>query len=94
MTEGENKHDCISNDDLLEKTKLNIENLDSGDRGFVLKFYKESDVATMVRNFITKYPKQTKIKPDNKLVFTKELLNTNVIQEASNLLEQLENCNF
>ena len=75
-------------------SKLNIENLDSGDRGFVLKFYKESNVADMVRNFITKYPEQTKIKPDNKLVFTKKLLNTNVIEETSNLLEQLENCNF
>ena len=78
------KHKC---------SKLNIENLDSGTHGFVLKFCKEADVSDMVHNFIIKYPNQTKIKPDNKLIFTKELGKMDIIKEATNLLEQIENCN-
>ncbi|WP_417904652.1 transcription-repair coupling factor [Candidatus Tisiphia endosymbiont of Micropterix aruncella] len=74
------KHKC---------SKLNIENLDSGDRGFVLKFYKESDIADKIRNFVIKYPQQTKIKPDTKLVFTKTLVGKDIIEEANSLLEQL-----
>ncbi|WP_342271454.1 transcription-repair coupling factor [Candidatus Tisiphia endosymbiont of Parasteatoda lunata] len=74
------KHKC---------SKLNIENLDSSDRGFVLKFYKESDIADKIRNFVIKYPQQTKIKPDTKLVFTKTLVGKDIIEEANSLLEQL-----
>jgi transcription-repair coupling factor (superfamily II helicase) len=70
-------------------TSLNIENLDSGEKGFVIKFHKEADIADMVRNFIIKHPQQTKIKPDSKLIFTKILLGKNIINEANYLLEQL-----
>ncbi|WP_425363918.1 transcription-repair coupling factor [Candidatus Tisiphia endosymbiont of Hybos culiciformis] len=74
------KHKC---------SKLNIENLDSGERGFVLKFYKEADIADKVKNFVIKHPQQTKIKPDNKLVFSKILVGKDIIKEANSLLEQL-----
>ncbi|WP_341756736.1 MULTISPECIES: transcription-repair coupling factor [unclassified Candidatus Tisiphia] len=74
------KHKC---------SQLNIENLDSGERGFVLKFYKEEDIADKVRNFVIKYPQQTKIKPDTKLVFSKILVGKDIIKETNSLLEQL-----
>ncbi len=74
------KHKC---------SKLNIENLDSGDRGFVVKFYKEADIADKVRNFVIKHPQQTKIKPDSKLIFTKILVGKDIIKETNSLLEQL-----
>lgn len=74
------KHKC---------SKLNIENLDSGERGFVLKFYKEADIAGKVMNFVIKYPQQTKIKPDTKLIFSKILVGKDIIEETNSLLEQL-----
>lgn len=73
--------------------KLFIENLDSGDKGFVVKFYKESDVADLVSKFIMKYPGQTKIRPDNKLIYTKRLVGVDIIKEANDLLDKLgEGC--
>ncbi|MCC8399035.1 MAG: transcription-repair coupling factor [Rickettsia endosymbiont of Platyusa sonomae] len=74
------KHKC---------SKLNIENLDSGERGFVLKFYKEADIADKVMNFVIKHPQQTKIKPDTKLIFSKILVGKDIIEETNSLLEQL-----
>ncbi|WP_250311753.1 transcription-repair coupling factor [Rickettsia endosymbiont of Oedothorax gibbosus] len=74
------KHKC---------SKLNIENLDSGERGFVLKFYKEADIAGKVMNFVIKHPQQTKIKPDAKLIFSKILVGKDIIEETNSLLEQL-----
>ncbi|WP_341748736.1 transcription-repair coupling factor [Candidatus Tisiphia endosymbiont of Sialis lutaria] len=74
------KHKC---------SKLNIENLDSGERGFVLKFYKEADIAGKVMNFVIKHPQQTKIKPDTKLIFSKILVGKDIIEETNSLLEQL-----
>ena len=53
------------------------------------EFYKESDIADKIRNFVIKYPQQTKIKPDTKLVFTKTLVGKDIIEEANSLLEQL-----
>lgn len=74
------KHKC---------SKLNIENLDSGERGFVLKFYKEADIVGKVMNFVIKHPQQTKIKPDTKLIFSKILVGKDIIEETNSLLEQL-----
>ncbi|MFY9590075.1 transcription-repair coupling factor [Rickettsia endosymbiont of Halotydeus destructor] len=69
--------------------KLNIENLDSGENGFVIRFYKNADMAEKVIKFVSQYPQQTKIKPDNKLIFTKKLTDKNIITETNQLLERL-----
>ena len=64
--------------------KLNIENLDSGDNGFVIKFYKNADMADKILKFVsTYYTANTKIKPDNKLV------GKNIIAETNQLLWNL-----
>lgn len=69
--------------------KLYIENLDSGDNGFVIKFYKNADMADKILKFVRTYPNQAKIKPDNKLVFIKKLIDKNIILEANQLLWNL-----
>ncbi|WP_347938922.1 transcription-repair coupling factor [Rickettsia oklahomensis] len=66
--------------------KLNIENLDSGDNGFVIKFYKNADMADKILKFVSIYHSQAKIKPDNRLVFIKKLVDKNIIVEANRLL--------
>lgn len=69
--------------------KLNIENLDSGDNGFVIKFYKNADMTDKILKFIGTYSNQAKIKPDNKLVYIKKLVDKNIIVEANQLLWNL-----
>ncbi len=69
--------------------KLNIENLDSGDNGFVIKFYKNADMTDKILKFVSTYSNQAKIKPDNKLVFIKKLVDKNIITEANQLLWNL-----
>ncbi|UZW38291.1 transcription-repair coupling factor [Rickettsia conorii] len=69
--------------------KLNIENLDSGDNGFVIKFYKNADMADKILKFVSTYSNQAKIKPDNKLVYIKKLVDKNIIVEANQLLWNL-----
>ncbi|AFB20923.1 transcription-repair coupling factor [Rickettsia canadensis] len=69
--------------------KLNIENLDSGDNGFVIKFYKNANMADKILKFVSTYHSQAKIKPDNRLVFIKKLVGKNVIVEANQLLWNL-----
>lgn len=69
--------------------KLNIENLDSGDNGFVIKFYKNADMADKVLKFVSTYPNQAKIKPDNKLVFIKKLVGKEIVLETNQLLWNL-----
>lgn len=69
--------------------KLNIENLDSGDNGFVIKFYKNADMADKILKFVSTYTANAKIKPDNKLVFIKKLVGKNIITEANQLLWNL-----
>ncbi|KAJ6644899.1 Transcription-repair-coupling factor [Pseudolycoriella hygida] len=71
---------------------LNIETLDCGEKGFVLKFHKEADIAEAISKFVTKYHQQTKLKPGNKLIFNKNLIEENVIKEADNLLDILGEC--
>ncbi|AAU04051.1 transcription-repair coupling factor [Rickettsia typhi] len=66
--------------------KLNIENLDSGDDGFVIRFYKNADMSDKILKFVSRYSNQTKIKPNNKLVFIKKLVDKNIITEANQLL--------
>lgn len=66
--------------------ELKIEQLESGPKGFVIKFNQNFDVSEMVMNFATKFQDQVKIKPDNKLVFVQNLLQTDIIEEAERLL--------
>ncbi|WP_037202944.1 transcription-repair coupling factor [Rickettsia tamurae] len=69
--------------------KLNIENLDSGDNGFVIKFYKNADMTDKILKFVSAYSNQAKIKPDNKLVFIRKLVDKNIIVEVNQLLWNL-----
>lgn len=70
-------------------SKLQIASLDSGDKGFLIKFRQGADVTGMVMNFIGKYPRHAKLKPDNKLAFLKELNSENILGEVGNLLREL-----
>ncbi|WP_341789459.1 transcription-repair coupling factor [Rickettsia endosymbiont of Polydrusus tereticollis] len=69
--------------------KLNIENLDSGQGGFVIRFYKNADMAEKIIKFVSQYSQQAKVKPDNKLIFTKKLTDENIITETNQLLDKL-----
>ena len=68
---------------------LKIESLDCGSGGFVVKFNKNFDVADIVMPFVQKFPRHAKIKPDNKLVFIKDLKNSaDILEEAKEFLKQ------
>ncbi len=69
---------------------LKIQNLDSGPNGFVMRFNENFDVSAMVMNFINKYPRYAKIKPNNKLVYLKELKVSNILVETKKLLAILQ----
>ena len=69
--------------------KLKIENFDAGPNGFVIKFNKDFDVSDMVMNFVQKHPRHAKIKPDNKLVFLKNLKPpVDILREVHNILDE------
>jgi transcription-repair coupling factor (superfamily II helicase) len=68
---------------------LHIEHLDSGENGFVLKFCQDVNVNDMIMRFINKYPRHTKIKPNNKLVFITALSQSNILASVNKLLEEL-----
>jgi transcription-repair coupling factor (superfamily II helicase) len=70
---------------------LKIESLDSGTGGFVVKFNKNFDVSDIVMSFVQKFPRHAKIKPDNKLVFIKNLKNSSdLLEEAKEFLKQFQ----
>lgn len=70
---------------------LKIESLDSGTGGFVVKFNKNFDVSNIVMSFVQKFPRHAKIKPDNKLVFIKNLKNSSdLLEEAKEFLKQFQ----
>ena len=69
--------------------ELKIEALDSGPEGFVIRFNDNFDVSEKVMNFVQKYPRNAKIKPDNKLVYLKKLNQDNLIHEANQFLAEL-----
>lgn len=71
-------------------SKLNIENLNSGEQGFVLRFRKNIDVSDLVFNFIKKHPKNTKITPDNKLIVQIKIDPNNIISKAKQVLNDFE----
>ena len=68
--------------------KLGIENLDSGPLGFVFQFHKNADVSNMVMEFINKYPRHAKIKPNNKLIYMVNLNSENIILELNKMLKE------
>jgi transcription-repair coupling factor (superfamily II helicase) len=68
---------------------LHISNLDSGEKGFLVKFWEKTDVSNVVLSFITSHPRHAKIRPDNKLVFLKNLNPKNILQEAENFLNSM-----
>ena len=75
------KRNCIA---------LNIQNLDAGPNGFGVIFNEHSDVSEMVLKFLTRYPVQVQIKPNNKLVFLKKLTPKNSFSETESLLAKLK----
>lgn len=62
-----------------------ITTLDSGNSGFVLIFDDSADNDKIIE-FLKNNPRNTKVKPGNKLVFIKDLTKLNVIEEAKKLL--------
>ena len=68
---------------------LNIESLDSGPNGFVIKFRNHIDVSDMVLSFVQNHPRHSKIRPDNKLVYIKPLSEKSLIKEAQEFLKML-----
>lgn len=72
--------------------KLKIESLDSGPNGFVMKFNKHFDVSDLVLKFVKKYPRNAKIKPDNKLVFLSNLKSEILLKSTEELLSNLMKC--
>lgn len=69
--------------------ELKIESLDSGPNGFVIKFNQHFDVSDMVMEFIKKYPRHAKIKPDNKLIYLMKLKPEILLNETKKLLATL-----
>ena len=55
----------------------------------MIKFYKNADMTDKILKFVSSYSNQAKIKPDNKLVFIKKLVDKNIIIEANQLLWNL-----
>lgn len=72
--------------------ELKIEQLESGPKGFVIKFNKHFDVSKTVMLFVTRHPRNAKIRPDNKLVFIKSLTKVNIVEEAGKLLDAMVEC--
>ncbi|MBP7190309.1 MAG: DEAD/DEAH box helicase, partial [Rickettsiaceae bacterium] len=65
--------------------KLNIQNLDSGPNGFVIKFMDGYDPRDVVMPFVLANPRNSKIRPDNKFVVLKNLVDHNIISEVLSL---------
>ncbi len=68
--------------------QLNIESLDAGTNGFVVKFYNNAN-PNLILNFVSKNPTAAKLKPDNKLIFIKQLDQLNIINEAKQFFSYL-----
>ncbi len=74
------KHICL---------KLGIESLDSGPHGFLMKFCDNTIVGDSILKFMLKYPSQTKLRPNNKLIFATIVDGKNLILETNNLLNNI-----
>lgn len=70
--------------------KKHIESLDSGPQGFVIKFQSGYDPGDVVMKFIMNNPRNSKLRPDNKLVVLKDLTKcNNIIEEVMTLFSFL-----
>jgi transcription-repair coupling factor (superfamily II helicase) len=66
--------------------KLQISDLDAGPNGVVIKFLEDEKIASMVMKFLQTHPKNTKLRPDNKLV----ILTSNIaLEKIYSLLEEI-----
>jgi transcription-repair coupling factor (superfamily II helicase) len=68
--------------------ELNIEKFDLGDKGCLIKFREFPELHDRIMKFITKYPRISKIRPDNRLAIMIEGKENN-IQKSLNLLSNL-----
>ncbi len=48
--------------------KLKVSDLDAGPNGIVMKFLPDDKIGSMVMKYLSAHPKDTKLRPDNKLV--------------------------
>jgi len=69
--------------------KLGIKTLDSGERGFVLKFREGIDPGESVMKFINMNPRHVKLRPDNKIVVMRELSSGNIVDMTQKVLAEL-----
>jgi transcription-repair coupling factor (superfamily II helicase) len=69
---------------------LNIEKLDVGPKGYTLKFRDDPKAADLVFKYIQQNPRNTKLKPDNKLIILKDTDPSKASLEVRNLLSQLQ----
>jgi len=67
---------------------LGIEQLDVGSGGFNVKFNENADHSNII-NFISKHPKDIKIRPDNRLVYIKKIRVEKYLPETVCFLKQL-----
>ncbi len=66
-----------------------IKSIDSGPSGFVFKFSENADLADKIMSFISKYPRNAKLKPDNKMIYITPINPENTIQTLYNILEKI-----
>lgn len=68
--------------------ELGIEQLDIGSGGFSIKFNEKADHNTIM-NFVSNHQQNTKIKPDNRLVYIKKIKPEKYLEETKLLLQKL-----
>ena len=72
----------------VECINLHIKQIDMGPGGFNIKFL-DSVASDNIFKFVQNNPSSTKLKPDNKLVYKKDLKESNLIKEAQILVRNL-----
>lgn len=73
----------------LKSTAIYIKTLDVGPSGVIVKFREDVNHDSIMK-FIAKYPRNTKIKPENKLIFLRKIHQGSELLETKNLLEILQ----
>ncbi len=68
---------------------LGISSLDSGERGFVIKFSSGYSPTDAVIKFIASHPRHVKLRPDNKMVVMRDITSSNVVGLAHEMLSEL-----
>ncbi|MDX1916710.1 MAG: transcription-repair coupling factor, partial [Rickettsiaceae bacterium] len=72
----------------IKANLLNIKSIDIGPSGITTRFFQNVD-ADLIMKFVAKYPRCAKIKPDNKLVYLKQMAISSDLKEIENFLELL-----